>query len=430
MSHSCVQISVSRRTSGPALRVKAFVLPRLTAYAGKLDSPVGPWPHLLGLELADPEYAASDAVDLLFGAEVFASIILPGLKKGGPSHPVAQNTSLGWILSGQMGDSLHAHPPRSFQCRIDDELMSLVRGFWAQEELGADRLTPSAEDESCERHFRETHSRAPDGRYRVRLPFRLPLPDFSGTRRLALRMLEQTERKFRRDTKFQEAYRDFMQQYENLGHMTAACDDANATSQPCYLPHHGVLRESSATTKLRVVFNGSALGSSAGSLNQFLMTGANLLPALADVLLRWRRHRFAVAADIEKMYRQIEVDSRDRDFQRILWRGNSESEIREFQLNTVTYGLSCAPFLAIRTLRQLADDDGTAWPLAAAALINDTYMDDVLTGGPTIEAAREIRLQLTRLCRAGEFPLRKWSASDPAILDGISDEDLLRREPL
>ncbi|XP_070515871.1 uncharacterized protein [Cardiocondyla obscurior] len=113
MSHSCVQISVSRRTNGPALRVKAFVLPRLTAYAGKLDSPVGPWPHLLGLELADPEYAAADAVDLLFGAEVFASIILPGLKKGGPSHPVAQNTSLGWILSGQVGDSLHESAPRA-----------------------------------------------------------------------------------------------------------------------------------------------------------------------------------------------------------------------------------------------------------------------------------------------------------------------------
>ncbi|XP_070528261.1 uncharacterized protein [Cardiocondyla obscurior] len=243
-------------------------------------------------------------------------------------------------------------------------------------------------------------------------------------------MLEQTEKKFRRDTKFQEAYRDFMQQYESLGHMTVACDDDNAASQPCYLPHHGVLRESSATTKLRVVFNGSALGSSAGSSNQFLMTGANLLPALADVLLRWRRHRFAVAADIEKMYRQIEVDSSDRDFQRILWRSDSESEIREFQLNTVTYGLSCAPFLAIRTLRQLADDDGTAWPLAAAALVKDTYMDDVLTGGPTIEAAQEIRLQLTQLCRAGGFPLRKWSASDPAILEGIDDEDLLRREPL
>ncbi|XP_070516636.1 uncharacterized protein [Cardiocondyla obscurior] len=430
MSHSCVQIDVSRRTSGPALRMKAFVLLRLTAYAGRLASPVGPWPHLLGLELADPEYAAADAVDLLFGAEVFAAIILPGLKKGAPSHPVAQNTSLGWILSGRVGDSLQNHPSRSFQCRVDDELMSLMRGFWAQEELGADRLAPSAEDEACERHFCETHSRAPDGRYRVRLPLKTSLPDFSGTRRLALRMLKQTERKFRRDAKFQEAYRDFMQQYESLGHMTVACDDANLTGRPCYLPHHGVLRESSTSTKLRVVFNGSARGSSAESLNQFLMTGANLLPALADVLLRWRRHRFAVAVDVEKMYRQIEVDPRDRDLQRILWRNDPESEIREFRLNTVTYGLSCAPFLAIRTLRRLADDDGTAWPLAAEALVKDTYMDDVLTGRPIIEAARDIRLQLTQLCRAGGFPLRKWSASDPAILDGLDDEDLLRREPL
>lgn len=51
------------------------------------------------------------------------------------------------------------------------------------------------------------------------------------------------------------------------------------------------------------------------SLNQHLQIGRNLLPLLADILLRWRWHRFVLAADIEKMYRQILVHEEDRDLQ-------------------------------------------------------------------------------------------------------------------
>lgn len=84
------------------------------------------------------------------------------------------------------------------------------------------------------------------------------------------------------------------------------------TERVCYLPHHGVLKDSSSTTRLRVVFNGSWNVSSGTSLNQNLLVGRNLLPALNDVLLRWCWHKYVLAADIEKMYRQIYVHEDDR----------------------------------------------------------------------------------------------------------------------
>lgn len=77
--------------------------------------------------------------------------------------------------------------------------------------------------------------------------------------------------------------------------------------------------------------------------------GPNLVPTLTDVILKWRRHRFVLISDIEKMYRQIVMHSDDRNLQRIVWR--DDQIIKEYQLNTVTYGLACAPFLAIRTLK-------------------------------------------------------------------------------
>lgn len=57
--------------------------------------------------------------------------------------------------------------------------------------------------------------------------------------------------------------------------------------------------------------------------------------------------------------------------------------------------LASAPYLAIRTLRQLADDEGDEAPLAAETLRRDTYMDDVLSGAATVEEARRLRLELT-----------------------------------
>ncbi|XP_039303368.1 uncharacterized protein LOC120357277 [Solenopsis invicta] len=189
------------------------------------------------------------------------------------------------------------------------------------------------------------------------------------------------KRRLARDDRLSELYVGFMRTYEDLGHMVRA--DAAPGGRTSYLPHHGVLREASSTTKLRVVFNGSTTTASGESLNRSLLVGPNLLPPLADVLLKWRRHRYVLATDVEKMFRQILVHSEDHNLQRILWRCSTRDEVAEFCLTTVTYGLACAPFLAMRTLRQLADDEAESYPLGSRALREDAYMDDVLTGAPT-----------------------------------------------
>ena len=62
-----------------------------------------------------------------------------------------------------------------------------------------------------------------------------------------------------------------------------------------------------------------------------------------------------MTADIEKMYRQVLIDEADRNFQLILWREKQSDNIEIFRLNTVTYGTSSAPFLAIRCLTYLSE---------------------------------------------------------------------------
>lgn len=161
------------------------------------------------------------------------------------------------------------------------------------------------------------------------------------------------------------------------------------------------------------------------SLNANLI-GANLLPALADVLLRWRWHRFAFVVDIEKMYRQILVHADDRDFQRILWRHQASDDVLEYRLNTVTYGLACPPFLAIRTLHQLANDEGASFPDGANALCHDCYIDDIVTEASTLSKVGK-QEQLRKLFMAGGFPLRKWFSNKEEVLVGIPKEHRLQQ---
>lgn len=81
--------------------------------------------------------------------------------------------------------------------------------------------------------------------------------------------------------------------------------------------------------------------------------------------------------------------------QRILWRSDNKTNIQTYELNTVTYGTASAPFLAIRVLRQLGEDNLKKFPLAASAIIRDFYVDDLLTGTNTIEKAQELKHQIT-----------------------------------
>ncbi|GFW43670.1 uncharacterized protein TNCV_4770191 [Trichonephila clavipes] len=81
-----------------------------------------------------------------------------------------------------------------------------------------------------------------------------------------------------------------------------------------------------------------------------------------ETISRFRRHKFAFTTDIQKMYRQILINPDQQDLQRIIWKNGLDAEILTYRLKTVTYGLSNAPFLAIRTLQQLAKDEKSRFP--------------------------------------------------------------------
>ncbi|GFV12423.1 integrase catalytic domain-containing protein [Trichonephila clavipes] len=194
------------------------------------------------------------------------------------------------------------------------------------------------------------------------------------------------------------------------------------TIKSLYLPHHGVVRDTSCTTKLRVVFDASSKTSSGLSLNDLLMVGPRVQPELFPILIQFRIFSVAICADVEKMFRQIKVHEEDVDWQRILWRDSPIEPIREYCLTTVTYGTSLAPFLSTRTLRQLAIDEQENYPAASRATLSHFYVVDLLSGSATKKGAIQLVSELQEMMKRGGFSLRKWVSNDPDVLATIPKE--------
>lgn len=173
-----------------------------------------------------------------------------------------------------------------------------------------------------------------------------------------------------------------MTEYENLNHMTKVEDDD--LNQTFYFPHHAV-REFSSTTKVRVVFDGSCKTDSGLSFNDVQMTGPTLQNDLFSILIRFRKHAIVITADIVKMYRQVLVNPSQRRLQRIFWRTCPKNKVQCFELNTVTYGTRSGPFLAVRSMHQAAYDNRITYPLASKTILEDFYMDDMLSGANNIK---------------------------------------------
>ncbi|XP_043467276.1 uncharacterized protein LOC122501682 [Leptopilina heterotoma] len=89
----------------------------------------------------------------------------------------------------------------------------------------------------------------------------------------------------------------------------------------------------------------------------------------------------------------------------------------------VTFGLSPAPFLAIRCLYQLAEDEGDEFPLAREILKNHFYVDNVLTGGETISHTIQMRNELIEIMRRAGFNLRQWASNNEEIIRDIDKDD-------
>ncbi|XP_011313390.1 uncharacterized protein [Fopius arisanus] len=418
-----VHLTLQSIYSVERINVPAHSLDHLTSSLPTFSAEDLDWDHLDDLNLPDPNFRVFAPIDLLIGADVFGRIIKPSIIKQGADAPVAQLTSFGWNVFGPTGTALAltrlAHHLAVSEVSYD-QLEDLLSKFWIQEEV------PGRVDS-----------------------------DLSADELSSLACLRRIIARISKDQRFFQLYSDFLKEYVDLDHMrlvvpslvsssssvqveTACCSDGMTLAHEAkasgglrvseelrvgpsdirrsyYLPHHGVVRESSERTKLRVVFNGSAKTSSGKSLNDILHTGAKLQRHIYDVLRWTRQHKVIFMKDITKMFRQIRVHEDDWPLQQILWI-DSNGGLSTYQLTTVTYGTRSAPFLANRVLLQLVEEEGHRFPLAVDPIVKGRYVDEICGGADTHDQLLRTAQKVRYLCAAGGMPLPKWHSNSSALL--------------
>ncbi|XP_054290792.1 uncharacterized protein LOC129005810 [Macrosteles quadrilineatus] len=358
------------------------------------------------------------------GQEFFFDLLEDGRIKN-QNSPVLQNTKLGWIVGGKVH---HQKSSTKTSCHLTtlESLDKNIQAFWKIEEEPIKKATMTSENKLCEEMYDNSVQRGDDGRYTVKMPLKQDPSSLGDSKELAIKRFYQVERRLKNNSELQKQYKSFMHEYEELGHMEKVT--ANDTDKPVYyLPHHPVIKEASSTTKLRVVFDASAKTTTGISLNDSLMVGPTLQDDLFSILLRFRIHIYVLTADIEKMYRQIWIHPSQRDMLRILWREDNSKPVLIYRLNTVTYGTACAPYLAIKTIQQLAQDERSQYPQASNVVMKDFYVDDVLTGTDDINEARVLRDQLVGMLKCGGFNLRKFNSNSNALLADLPDDMVERK---
>ncbi|XP_015118495.1 uncharacterized protein LOC107042118 [Diachasma alloeum] len=423
-----VSVTLQTINGNQQVQISAHILEKLTAILPSFSCASANIGSLENLQLADQQYLKPGPIDIIIGADNYGRIIRDEVVKSKQSKVVGQRTVFGWILSGPINcTGCSARISLSaVRTSSNEQLLELLQKFWVQEELPvqqSENSELSPDELECEKHFRSTHSRDSTGRYIVRLPLKTSTAALGESKFKASRQLRSTVSKLTNNQAYAQLYKEFINEYETLGHMQRAPE----TAEPVpvyYLTHHGVLRADAITTRLIVVFNGSSPTSSGTSLNDILHPGGKLQTNAMDVLTWMRKHRLVFGTDIVKMFRQIRVHQDDWDLQRILWVDDNKQQIF-YQLTTVTYGLNCSPWLSLKVLQQLAENEGPRFPAPVETITRGRYIDDIYGGADSPAELKEILWQLQGLCQAGGFPLQKWSSNCPQLLHelGLSTEE-------
>lgn len=403
--------------------IECFVLPNITTHIPHTYIDLTDLQLPAGVSLADPSFNVPSSIDILVGADIFWSVIGRNRIQLGRHMPTLFETKLGWLISGTIPQPnitnssvcMFAHDKHTTH---EQAPMDLSR-FWELDSIPP-KFNFTSEERACEQNYINTTRRDADGRFIVTIPLKEPLETLGNSFEMAKRRFLSLERRLERDPILKHRYVEFLQEYEALGHMSEVSQPSSSHSY--FLPHHGVFRESSTTTKLRVVFDASAVTTSGKSFNDIQGIGPVVQDDLISILLRFRQHKYVISSDIEKFFRQIVVDESQRHLQQILWRSDPSLPLKTYTLNTVTYGTASAPFISTRCLAQLAKE--ATHTRTQQSIQHDFYVDDYLSGSDSIESTIALCRDVISILKTAQLNLRKWQSNNTQILQAVTTNTL------
>lgn len=369
------------------------------------------------IPFADPSYWIPAQVHLLLGVGLFARIVTAVIDRP-IDGIVLMNTKIGIIVFGEELDECldrDGNVLTAIEYKEDVQLDKLLERLWQQDLVPTVRKL-SKEEMAVELHYVNNLKRDKNGRFIVKIPLKGNIADLGNSKEIARRRFMFLERKLEKNPEQREAYIEKMRESIRLGHLTLATDEPKPGEIVYYIPHHNVPKDN------RVVYDASCKTDRGISLNDIQMVGPKLQRDLFETIMRFRRHRIAVYADIKKMFNQVKLDRGQWNLQRIFWRESPDEPLREYWWTVVIFGQASSAYLSVRSLIQTARESAAQYPKAANAIENDFYMDDCVTGEDSHEKALVLAMQIDNILKAAGFELRKWKSNSKFVVNSLESD--------
>ena len=418
------------------LKLSALVVPFICnpLTAQPINHSKQTYDHLIGLELADSA-ESSDVldVDILIGSDSYWDLVTGQVVRG-DGGPTAIHTKVGWILSGpadQLGVSVNLAVVSTHTLRIDacpemePALDDSLKRFWDLESLGIVKEETPMYEKFVQKIRFDGH------KYEVCLPWREYHPPLPDHRDLCRKRLMSLLKRLRQTPQLLTEYSTIIQDQLERGIIEVVPQPSNLTNdQIHYLPHHGVVRQDKATSKLRIVYDASAK-STGPSLNECLYTGPKFGQSIFDILLRFRLQQVALTGDIEKAFLMLSMYEGDRDSLRFLWVDNPHAERPEIvtlRFTRAVFGVSSSPFLLNATIKHHMETYRKVDAHFVDKFLSSIYVDDLVTGTSDEESAYELYLKSSQRLAVGGFRLRKFVTNSEELRHRIQLNETKSRD--
>ena len=330
---------------------------------------------------------------------------------------VVEMTKLGWIISGG-GHRNPSYDENTFFLSSEAQFDAMTK----IELLGISDETDSNTD--FHEKFTGMLAQNENGRYVAPLPWKHDIIELPHNKEIH----KNTNRLVKLD-KLSE-YDDIMKEQIETGILEKVpkCDSLKGVH---YIPHQAVIKESSESTKLRVVYDCSAKASSGEpSLNDCFESGPPLQPHLFDILMRIRSYKFLITGDICKAFHQICLDNKDIDAQRLFWYSDLQNRvIQEYRFTRVIFGCNSSPYILGATLQKHFNKYRDRYPETTDSLLANTYVDDILAGGSLISDLEKFKRESISIMGEAQMTLHKWHSNARSLelengLDTIIDNSV------
>lgn len=374
--------------------------------------------HLEGIEI--PYVSSSDEVDLLIGSGCPKAFHRYEERKGKDEEIYAVRQTLGWDLVGPKSSLSRASGASVFftdqsSCLLQspqDDLFKVFQGDFDDCSLFSQKICPSVEDQEAI-GLVEKSTILENGQFCVGFPWKQDPANLPSSKEVVLKRLYSLKRRFLKDANLLKSYTAEMQKFIAKQYIEPS---RSSDTQLChYIPHHPVWHPRKGS--LRIVWD------CAVSLNDFLHEGPDILNSLVEVLIRFRRFKFAVCSDIRKMYLSVKVPPNDRGALRILWWPNGDLSVEpvEYRATVHIYGAKSSGFIANNCVKLLAQDAKD--PMVKEALQKDLYVDDQVSSVQSEEEAIVLVQGMKEVLAQGGFDLTKFVSNSSAVLDSVAEED-------